>query len=64
MPAELIIAVCTMCNTVCQNRKQMHASPPIEWLSIRRMQVLGAFPAVLDDLNFKFSWGEHAPQTP
>ena len=28
---------------------------PIERLSIRRMRVLGAFPAVLDDLNFKFS---------
>ena len=28
---------------------------PTEKLSIKRMQVLGAFPAVLDDLNFKFS---------
>ena len=32
-----------------------------ERLSIRRMGVLGAFQAVLDDLNFKFSQGEHAP---
>ena len=28
---------------------------PTEKLSIKRMRVLGAFPAVLDDLNFKFS---------
>ena len=30
---------------------------PIERLSIKRVRVLGTFPAVLDDLNFKFSRG-------
>ena len=34
---------------------------PIERLSIKRMQDLGAFPAVLDDLNFKFSQGSMPP---
>lgn len=34
---------------------------PIERLSIRKMRVLGAFPAVLDDLSFT---GEHAPWPP
>ena len=35
----------------------------IEGLSIKRTRVLGAFPAVLDDLNFKFS-GEACSRTP
>ena len=34
-----------------------------ERLSIRRMGVLGTFPAVLDDLNFKFSRGNMPPWT-
>ena len=34
---------------------------PRERLSIRKMRVLGAFPAVLDDLNFKFSRGSMPP---
>ena len=34
---------------------------PIERLSIKRMQDLGAFPAVLDDINFKFSQGGMLP---
>lgn len=37
---------------------------PIERLSIRKMRVLGAFPAVLDDLNFKFSRGSKPPDPP
>ena len=36
---------------------------PIEKLSIKRMRVLGAFPAVLDDLNFKFSRVRACPRT-
>ena len=44
----------------------MHAEPILavcttERLSNRRMGVLGAFPAVLDDLNFKFSPGIMPP---
>ena len=34
-----------------------------ERLSIRRMGVLGTFPAVLDDLNFKLSRGSMPPWT-
>ena len=37
---------------------------PIERHSIRRMRVLGAFPAVLNDLNFKFSRGNMPPDPP
>lgn len=37
---------------------------PIEKLSIRKMKVLGTFPAVLDDLNFKFSQGSIPPDSP
>ena len=37
---------------------------PRERLSIRKMRVLGAFPAVLDDLNFKFSRGSMPPDPP
>ena len=36
---------------------------PIEMLSVRRMHGLGAFSAVLDDINFKFSGGR-MPWTP
>ena len=46
MRAELILAACTASNTIC---------------ATRRMQVLGAFPAVLDDLNFQFSRGACLP---
>ena len=52
--AEPIFAVCTTCNTICCTRIR---GMPKERLSIRRMRVLGAFPAVLDDLNFKCSAG-------
>ena len=34
---------------------------PLEKLSIKRMRVSGAFPAVLGDLNFKFSQGSMPP---
>ena len=34
---------------------------PIERISIKRMRVLGTFPSVLDDLNFKFSQGSVPP---
>ena len=37
---------------------------PIERLRFRRMRVLGAFPAVLDDQTFKFSWGSMRPDPP
>ena len=35
--------------------KPEYGCMPTEKLSIKRMRVLGAFPAVLHDLNFKFS---------
>ena len=37
---------------------------PTEKLSIKRMRVLGAFPAVLADLNFKFSPVSMPPDPP
>ena len=37
---------------------------PIERLSIKRMQDFGAFPAVLDYLNFKFSRENMPPDPP
>ena len=58
MHAEPILAVC---NTIVIPE---YRCMPIERLCIRRMQVLGAFPAVLDDLNFKFSRGSMPPRPP
>ena len=46
--------LCATCNTICCT---IIRGMPKERLSIRRMRVLGAFPAVLDDLNFKCSAG-------
>ena len=42
----------------------MYHGMPIERLSIKRMRVLGAFSAVLDDLNFKFSQDSMPPGPP
>ena len=44
--------------------QNMCACPYRDAISIRRVRVLGAFPAVLDDLNIKFSLGENAPGPP
>ena len=43
--------------------KPEYGCMPTEKLSINRMRVLGAFPAVLDDLNFKFSRVRACPRT-
>ena len=48
--AELILAACTVCNTIFYIPE--YGYMPIERLSIKRMQDFGAFPAVLDYLNF------------
>ena len=60
--AELILAACTVCNTIFY--RPVYGCIPIERLSIKRMQDFGAFPAVLDDLNFKFSRGNMPPDPP
>ena len=60
--AEPILAACTPWNTSLFIPD--YGCMPIERLSIRRMRVLGSFPAVLDDLNFKFSRGILPPDPP
>ena len=60
--AELILAACTVCNTIFYIPE--YGYMPIERLSIKRMQDFGAFPAVLDYLNFKFSRGNMPPDPP
>ena len=60
--AEPILAACTPWNTSLFIPD--YGCMPIERLSIRRMRVLGAFPAVLDDPNFKFSQGNMPPDPP
>ena len=57
--AEPILAACTPWNSSLFIPD--YGCMPIERLSIRRMRVLGAFPAVLDDPNFKFSQGNMPP---
>ena len=44
--------------------KPEYGCMPTEKLSINRMRVLGAFPAILDDPNFKFSQGNMPPDPP
>ena len=58
MRAELILAECIACNTICATRIRGNAYREVKYqkdASFRRI------PAVLNDLNFKFSWGSMPP---